>query len=97
MFNNIQSVYSLCSQFKLCTIADSLYNLFRHFETQNLYFALKKFSLFKPIVLLRIREIYRDIHFNLRNVVNKSAKDVLVKMRHLYFREIYSVVSELSQ
>ena len=96
MFNNIQSVYSLCSQFKLCTIADSLYNLFRHFETQNLYFALIKFSLFKPIVL-RIREIYRDIHFNLRNVVNKSAKDVLVKMRHLYFREIYSVVSELSQ
>ena len=85
MFNNIQSVYSLCSQFKLCTIADSLYNLFRHFETQNVYFALKKFSLFKPIVLLRIREIYRDIHFNLRNVVKKSAKDVFSKNEPFVF------------
>ena len=47
--------------------------------------------------MLRTREIYRDIYFNLRNIVNKSAKDVLVKMRQLYFREIYSVVSELSQ
>ena len=56
-----------------------------------------KTNLSKTILVLRTREIYRDNYFNPRNVVNKSAKDVLVKMCQLYYREIYSVVSELSQ
>ena len=44
----------------------------------------------KKTKLLRTQEIYRDTYFNLRNIVHKSAKDVQLKMRQWFQRNIIS-------